>query len=172
MGECRMAEPVTDVLVDELVIRRVLTAYCRAVDRLDLDLARSVFHPGATVDYVDVFAGSAIDLIAFCFEAHLTYQTHSHQLSNVTVSFDGGTAASEAYVTATLRARPHAEGNSVDTVVLGRYLDRWWRRGGRWAIVERTFVTDISSDYSVASSTYRRDENEASYSSLVRSATT
>ena len=94
----------------------------------------------------------------------------------MTVSIDGDTAASEAYVTATLRAGPNADGCRVDTVVLGRYLDRWWRREGRWAITQRTFVTDISSDRIVArgapSSTYRRDEHETSYRFLARSGAT
>lgn len=141
--------------------------YCRAVDRLDRDLALSCWHPGATVEYVDVFTGSAPDFVEVCFGDHLGYAAHSHQVTNTIISVIGANAASEAYVTARLRSKPDASGRCVETVVCGRYLDEWAQRDDRWAIIHRTFVQDIHSNFEVDSrvdsSTYRRDEHDRSY---------
>jgi hypothetical protein len=61
---------------------------------------------------------------------------------------NGDRATSEAYVTVALRTKPN-EGSIADIVDRGRYLDRWSRREGRWAIDDRTFVEDFQAIYPV-----------------------
>jgi hypothetical protein len=159
-----MGDPVA-ALLDERAIRDVLASYCRGIDRIDHELARSVWHPDGTADYVGVFAGSGAAFVEFCLTAHMTFAAHSHQITNVLIALDGDLATSEAYVTARLR-NAGAHESPTDLIVCGRYLDKWSRRDGRWAIDHRLFVTDISSTYPVAESVesaYRRDSDDPSY---------
>jgi hypothetical protein len=164
------ARPSQQLLADTHEIRNVLASYCRGVDRLDRELARSCWHTGATVEYVDVFTGSAMDFLDICFRDHLGYAAHSHQIANTIISVHGDVAVSETYLTARLRSKPDPSGRCVDTVVCGRYLDRWSFRDDRWAIDHRTFVSDIHSNFdvdrSVDSSSYRRDPLDRSYAEL------
>lgn len=152
-------------LLDKQAIRDVLATYCRAVDRIDAKLARSVWHKDGTAEYAGVFSGTGEQFVDFCLDAHLTFAAHSHQVTNVLIELDGDAAMSEAYVTARLRSNGDRE-TAADLVVCGRYLDSWSRRDGRWAIDHRTFVTDISSSYDVIESVetgYRRDSRDPSY---------
>ena len=57
------------------------------------------------------------------------------------IELDGDHAGSEAYVTATLRMM--RDGKLLQMTVLSRYLDRWSRRQGRWAIDHRIAVMDM-----------------------------
>ena len=53
-------------------------------------------------------------------------------------------AISEAYVTVCLRNEVEP-GHVVDIVGRGRYVDRWSRRDGRWAIDHRRYVDDLTN---------------------------
>jgi hypothetical protein len=60
----------------------------------------------------------------------------------IEVDLGAATAASETYVSVWLRTAP------VDAVITdqfhrGRYVDRWSRRNGVWAIDHRIYVGDI-----------------------------
>lgn len=65
----------------------------------------------------------------------------SHRVTNVLITLDGDRAGSEAYVIATLRRK---DGNRLlQATACGRYLDRWSRREGCWAIDRRLYVHDF-----------------------------
>jgi len=125
----------------KLAITEVLYRYCRAVDRMDRDLADSVWHPGGTAEYGPGFQGPAATLLDGVWASHAKLTGHSHQITNVLVEVADQHAASEAYVTACLWSR-FDSGELLHVVIVGRYLDRWSCRGGRWAIEHRRFVDD------------------------------
>ncbi len=155
-----------EVLLAEREIRRVLQDYCRGVDRLDRELLSSAWHPGATVHYVDLFTGTAEELVEMFMEAHYQFSSHSHQVTNVTIEVSGDAAVSEAYVTARLRWQEHESGRPVDMVVAGRYLDRWSRLDGVWAIDRRVYHNDVHSEYEVVGgmeTSSRRDREDTAY---------
>ena len=162
-------EAVEQLLAKE-AIREVLVNYCRAVDRIDRPLALSVFHPGAAVDFVGIFEGTAEEWVTTVLEAHLGYSAHSHQITNVTVAVEGDTAASETYVTAKVRSYPDETGRRVDLAVAGRYLDRWSKRDDVWGIDHRLYVNDVHSEYEVVGgmdeTAARRDSGDPSYALL------
>ena len=86
------------------------------------------------------------------------------------LELDGDRASSESYVTVVLWTKPDAAGRQRELVGRGRYLDRWSRRGGRWAIDHRIHLLDLSSslpleraDVSAGSS---RDERDLSFALL------
>ena len=93
-------------------------------------------------------------------------------VSNALIEVDvaAGTAVSETYISVWLRTPPH------DDVVLdlfgrGRYVDRWSRRDGVWAIDHRRYVDDLqrvqesraSSLTDGSTATGRRDRTDPSF---------
>ena len=132
---------MTEDIEAKLAITEVLYRYCRALDRMDRDLADTVWHPGGTADYGPTFQGPASGLLDVMWAGHAKLLGHSHQVTNVLIEVDGDRAASEAYVTGTLWDLTEA-GALAQLVAVGRYLDRWSRRDGRWAIAERWAVRE------------------------------
>src|ERR1700676_916277 len=59
---CSTYETKQGGAVDELgakqAITEVLYRYCRAIDRMDRDLASTIWHPGGSADYGPVFKGT------------------------------------------------------------------------------------------------------------------
>ncbi|MEM9257910.1 MAG: nuclear transport factor 2 family protein [Pseudomonadota bacterium] len=142
-------------------ITEVIFRYARAIDRLDEEELRSVFHPESrhshfyegpssdpsapsTDEAPGDFVAFAISFLSACSRTH-------HQLGNTLIQFDSDAAAkAETYFTAyhRMRARgdPLAADNAHDTemdfLVGGRYLDHFALQDGHWKIVQRTGMTD------------------------------
>lgn len=122
----------------ELDVREVLARYCRAIDRCDLDLLKSVYWPEATDDHI-IFDGNAIEFAAFVIPMLKEHtECTMHMIGNVWMQLDGDVACTETYVSAYHRLR----GGAGEVTVGGRYLDRIERRNGEWRIAERKFVLD------------------------------
>ncbi len=125
------------VAVEE--IREVVLRYCRGLDRLDAELLRSAYLPGALDDH-GVFVG---DAAAFCdrvLESHRRYDASMHCVLNHLVELDGpDDARGEAYVLAHVLRRDE-QGAPVHDAWWGRYADRYARRDGRWGIAHRVTV--------------------------------
>ena len=134
---------IEDTIADRLAIRDVLNRYCRGVDRLDKTMAYSVFAEDAPTNYYAIYEGTGHGFVDWVWEAHAAMERHSHQVSNVLIELDGDSANSEAYVTVVLWMREG--GDMMETVVRGRYLDRWEKRDGHWLIVHREHVMDTQS---------------------------
>lgn len=73
---------------------------------------------------------------------HAATAGQSHQVANILIEVSGDAAVSEAYVTAAQRR--DTDGRLYQTTIRGRYLDRWSRRDGRWAIDARRYVHDFA----------------------------
>jgi hypothetical protein len=129
-------------VADRLAITDKIYRYCRSVDRLDVPLGHTVFHPDSQADF-GAYKGTGRGWINFICVEHRKYLHHSHQVTNIVIDLDGDRAGSEAYVTATLRAR---EGDRVlQRQYWARYVDAWSRRNGEWAIDKRECVIDFDS---------------------------
>lgn len=139
-----MTDAMLAVLLAKDAIRERLHDYVRAMDRMDDELGRSVFHPDAPADYGTIYRGTGHGFIDFVHAAHATMLAHTHQLGSIAIAVEGERAASEAYVTVTLRMRS-PDGQLLDSRSCGRYLDRWARRDGRWAISERRYVHEFDN---------------------------
>lgn len=155
MSEQQLAE-----LLDRQAISDVIMTYARAVDRLDEDLLRTVFHSDS--QHAHGFEGPSSDpglpskpgapgdFVAFAFEILGTMTHTHHQLGNIFIDVDGEDAYAETYFSAYHRMRakgdPLAAENAFDTemdwLVGGRYIDRFQRREGVWKISHRTGITD------------------------------
>jgi hypothetical protein len=159
-------------LLDRAAIGEVLARYCRAADRCDEELLRSCYHPDAT-DQHGRFAGTAADFAGWVTGVQRTASiVTQHAVSNVVIELAGDTAWVESAFQAT-HVRPPAEG--FDEPFLdsfwGRYVDRFSRREGRWAIASREVVHDWSERRACgppmpraeAYRAGRRDRGDASY---------
>ena len=161
-------DPV-DTLLAKQAIRDALSRYCRGLDRMDREMAEDVWHPDGTAHYLDLYQGTGHGFVEWVWQAHEAMERHSHQITNVLVELgdDGETATSEAYVTVVLWTLPDPQGNQQELVGRGRYLDRWERREGRWAIAHRVHVLDMSSQFPLQraeiNAESRRDEQDPSF---------
>jgi hypothetical protein len=131
-----------DDLVAQQEIRDVLIRYTRGVDRMDLDLVRSCYWPGAQDDH-GAFQGTVEKFIEW-LDVLRYFDSTMHFIGNQLVEVDGDTARAESYCIAYHRrsARDDEEGHDL---VLGlRYVDRMERRDGEWRIADRKCAFDWS----------------------------
>jgi ketosteroid isomerase-like protein len=155
-------------VADRQAITDQIYRYCRAMDRIDHELGYSIWHEDGTADYGEaVFVGTGRGFVDHVCAQHVQMLVHSHQVTTVVIELDGDHAASEAYVTA--RLRMERGGKLLQMEVLSRYLDRWSRRDGRWAIDHRQTVMDMDEIREVTpmkSHEVRRDRSDPSYQFL------
>jgi hypothetical protein len=116
-------------------IGRLLLDYCRGVDRVDLDLVRSVYHADA-VDHHTGFEGGVDDFIVWLDDVLGNFAGTMHFVSNQVVDVVGERAVSECYAMAVHWGTP--PGDPTKNFTCGtRYVDRWEARNGTWGIVQR-----------------------------------
>ena len=139
-GDQERLDPAVQALVDKQAIQEVIYRYCRGADRLDAELMRSAYHEDGFDDHGHIKASrdEYVDTVMNVLREH--YVSTSHTIGNVLIELDGDTARSEAYYIAVHTHEP--DGVLTQDTVYGRYIDRFERRGGRWAISYRAVVID------------------------------
>jgi ketosteroid isomerase-like protein len=158
-------------LADRQVIRDLVYAYCRAVDRFDRELLLSVYHDDAIDDHGMIVAGPE-EFADWVFGFHGRFQQRTqHIITNHLCEIVGDTAHAESYwmlAAVTAGGPPLSFGG-------GRYIDRFERRGERWAIAARKCLLDWSGtpeamplppealDAFRATGVPSRDRNDPSY---------
>ncbi|WP_428311811.1 nuclear transport factor 2 family protein [Hydrocarboniphaga sp.] len=156
-------------LADRQQIGELIYRYCRAVDRLDIELGHSIWNDGGIADYgAGVYQGEGRGVIDHICAQHRHTLHHSHQVSNLVIELDGDRAGSEAYVTANLRVR---RGDKLmQMTVWGRYIDQWSRCNGRWGLDKRVSIRDFDELREVIAmgehDVGRRDRLDPSYEVL------
>lgn len=145
-------DPEIQDLLDKDQIHDLAMRYCRGIDRTDAEILASVFHGDATINY-GMFVGTATDFVPFVIENNKTFERFSHNVSNELVLVDGDKAWAEYYVV--VYACAETDGQLMDAMIGGRYLDRLEKRGGVWKIAHRQFVMDWNQN---APSTAEWDE--------------
>jgi ketosteroid isomerase-like protein len=132
--------------VDELSAREaigdVLYRYARGVDRADVELLKSCYHPEA-VDAHWTFIGNAHEFAEEILKSHQMGQIPllKHFITNILIEFDGDRAFVESSFLC-LVDLPLEEGAQAHLVSHGRYLDVFERRHGDWKILSRLLVSE------------------------------
>jgi hypothetical protein len=122
---------------DRQEILDCLHRYTRGIDRFDKALMLSAYHPDA-VDQHGVAEGGAEAFCDWAIGWHGQFQTrHQHFITNHTIELEGDTAHGETYY---LFWAENREG--PPSLCFGRYIDRFERRDGRWAIAHRVGVNE------------------------------
>lgn len=124
-------------LLDRQAIYDCLVRYCRGIDRFDKSLLLSAYHPDAQHD-VGIFCGSAATFAEWVFPHHARKQRgHQHYILNHSCEIEGDTAHTETYyLFAGINLTPPPILNG------GRYIDRFERRDGIWAIADRKCLVE------------------------------
>jgi hypothetical protein len=130
-----MDSAVLQSLADKQAIYEVLLRYCRGIDRLDMALVRSAFHPGAIDNHVG-YNGPVEGFIEFVEPSLRRFDGTMHILCNHLAEVDGDVAASETYALGVHWGEPASEPMRNFTMKF-RYVDHMTRRDGVWAIQER-----------------------------------
>ncbi|MEN3951999.1 nuclear transport factor 2 family protein [Iodidimonas sp. SYSU 1G8] len=130
-----------EALLDKQAITELSYRYSRACDRLDRELLESVYWPDGTDDH-GAFVGSAPDYVDWVMGLLSGWTAVHHDNTNILIDLDGDTATGEVHWTG-YYSYP-VGGVSHDHLAVGRYIDRYERRGGEWRIKHRTCLSDWS----------------------------
>lgn len=128
--------------IEKAKIVEVLFRYCRALDRRDRELLKSVFHPDA-YDQHSFFAGNAWEFADFVCDNSATLGNTVHVVTNYLIELDGDVAYCESYGVA-CDQNAQIEGEKTFLLAVGRNLDRFEKRNGEWRIAERRIVYDVN----------------------------
>ena len=135
-----MNEGALQALLDKQAITELVYAYCRAADRHDYDLMRSLYHPDAIDDHGSFFRGLAVDFIEQLPAIQEPMLILHHNVTTVNIALDGDYAEGEVYVLAFHQVR--TEEGPVDLLIGGRYFDKYEKRDGVWKFSHRAVVAD------------------------------
>jgi hypothetical protein len=147
---------------DRQEIQNVLGTYCRAIDRLDVELLKSIYHPDGT-DNHGPYAASAhefADIIVKRLKAAVNYGFHT--VTHSVIDVHGLYATAESYYygyhtvgpgydkIAEFFGKQYADeqvrngkiGQTHEYVAAGRYLDVLEKRKGKWKILHRSITNE------------------------------
>lgn len=150
----RSTEERLQRLLDKEDINNALQKWAHGVARRDWEQVRSVFDDGAT-DAHGTFDGGIDQFVEWQKRHHEHMEQSVHFIGNAQVEFAGpDLALSQAYVIAFHRygkegreartdifgpqAADHAK--PMQSLLVGRYIDRFERRNGEWKIAKRVTV--------------------------------
>jgi hypothetical protein len=128
-------------LLDKKACEEVLLRYGRTQDWLDEPGQASCFWPDAEVDF-GFFTGNGEDWVKTVMPHEQEALRRWHMSTSIMIKVDGNRATAECYGIAAGTAQ--IEGELMDTVYGGRYLDELEKRDGEWRISKRTYVLDWS----------------------------
>ncbi len=136
--------PTLDELAAKQAITEVIHRYCRGMDRMDRAITLSCWHPGGTDDHAPVYKGSVEGFVDWLWPVHAAMTSTRHVVSNILIDLDleANRAGAETYWSLVLRVP--RDGVEYDIIAGGRYLDRFERIDGVWAIRHRASLMDVS----------------------------
>jgi hypothetical protein len=131
-----------EALLAKQEIYEVVMRYCRAVDRLDMELLRECYHPDA-IDHHTAFEGVRDDYIEWVQGPLGKLAGSQHIIANHLVELDlpNDLAWSEAYCNSYHWTEPGGDPR-LNFAGGSRYVDRFERRDGVWRIGERWSVRE------------------------------
>lgn len=141
----RSVTQIKDELADREAIRDVLLRYCRASDRVDEELLRSVYWPDAEDDHLE-FSGGREEFIAYCMPILRTMRYNMHTVANMLIVIDGDKADVETYFIG-YHSVPNEDGTRKDSFSGGRYLDNMEKRDDEWRIKKRLVTVEWFRDF-------------------------
>jgi ketosteroid isomerase-like protein len=129
------------VLIDRQAIADCVHRYARGIDREDIELVASCYHPDAIDDHGS-YVGPGRGLGEWAFTTHKGFARTQHHITNQVVDLDGDTAHVETYYLVVRRAD-----DGTDSLCSGRYIDRFERRDGEWRIAARVCMTETVGEF-------------------------
>ena len=131
---------------DHAAISALIHRYCTILDRMELDCLDEVFTEDCRVTYgeEEPYIVQGRSRLRSSLRRMWRFRATSHHTSNINVrAIDEGSAEVESYVIAWQRP---TEGE--DTVIYGRYIDKFVLTAAGWRIRERVMsIQGASSNY-------------------------
>lgn len=131
-------------LADRAAIAEIIALHCRGVDRADEATLKSCYWPDATTAY----STEAVPAHSFCADlvpAIKAFRQTHHMVTNILYAFDGPQARVETCLVA-FHYLAGPDGQDSEMTYLGRYLDRFEKRGDVWKIKHREPVMSWSQN--------------------------
>lgn len=135
------------VLLDREKIRECIARLARGEDRRDAALLTVSYWPDATIDF-GMFLGSFDKYLEFVVPGSPAIPVTQHILGQSFIELNGDAARVETQVTSYHRVNMGTE--ERDTVIGGRYLDRFEKRAGEWRVAARVMLYDWFQDFGVS----------------------
>jgi hypothetical protein len=126
-------------LIDQHALRELVVAYCRAIDRRDVNVMKTLYHPGAIDDHGCLFYGTAEEFLLFLPGPVTKFEMTTHHITNSLFKVAGDYAEGESSLIA---AHVTRENSLRNLIVSGRYLDEFERRNGEWRFSHRLALMD------------------------------
>ena len=127
-------------LLDREAIRDCIYRCCRGIDRVDEAALRSAYWPDAACRH-GAHEGSGAEFVDWALAGRRGGTRSIHLIGNILIELHGEVAAVESYFRTTLEGRD-AQDQPQETLLAGRYVDRFERRDGEWRVAARTVVYD------------------------------
>lgn len=135
-----MEKAIRELLVKQR-LHEMEMAYCRALDRRDEVLLRSIFFDDAMVEHGQMYVGTIEKFARWAIQDFLPkYETTTHYVLNEWYRVDERRAEGEVH-----RISYHREGKdggALTTLAAGRAFNRYECRNGVWKISFRTVVRE------------------------------
>lgn len=123
---------------DREAIKECVLRYCRGADRLDRELMLSAYHPDG-IDEHGKFVGTGAEFVDWALRQHIdAHLSTQHYVHNHRCELDGDVAHAETYF---MFVGMNQRGKILQ-MNGGRYVDRFERRNGIWAIAYRICLRD------------------------------
>jgi hypothetical protein len=146
-GSLAVAQRAGPAEIEQLLVKQAITellyTYPRGLDRGDREILMSIAHPDAKMRFGNRDFPSWAAYVDWLIKAHEGMVGNNHRVTNILIQVNGDRAVSECTGTATLLVPK--EGNPdlyEERWMHSRYLDKWSRRNGKWALDARHTVSD------------------------------
>jgi hypothetical protein len=140
-------------LLDKSALADLVLTYCRACDRRDFALVRTLYHDDAIDEHGYMFTGTPDEFVAWLPQAMSQFEATVHAVSNMLFKVNGDKAEGEIY---TLAYHRTPGPNAQEIVIGGRYLDVYEKRGGVWKFFRRALACDYVENRTVDQAAYQQ----------------
>ena len=127
-------------ILDKESIRELVYTYCRAADRHDNELMRTLYHEDAYDDHGSFFKGKAMEFLDLLPEIQKSMGILHHNVTTHNIKLSGARAEGETYIIAFHQVLTE-EGN-YDVLIGGRYFDEYEKRNDVWKFSSRAVDAD------------------------------
>lgn len=157
-------------LLDRQAILDCLNRYARGLDRKDIELLKSAYHPDAIDHHGPLGDFTADSLVTDWLVRDADRVFSHHLLLNSSIEVTGDVAHGETYfqLVIGIKAELVTDDRPALTLSGGRYIDRFERRAGEWRIARRVLIAEYSAVLEQATGFQhlawaRRDRTDPSY---------
>jgi len=132
-------------LLDKKACEELVMRYGRTQDWLDTPGQDGCFWPDADIDF-GFFKGNGADWVKTVMPHEAQAIRRWHMSTSLIVNVDGDRATGECYGIA-VGTNKDANGDMIDNMYGGRYLDEFEKRDGVWRISKRTYILDWGTQF-------------------------